>query len=142
MTDGLLSAEGNVNVVGAGISGLVAAITAARHGARVVVHEAAPRPGGRARSSDGDWRANYGPHAVYGDGPVLGWLAEMDVDVPLVRPPATGFRVRVDGRTRTLPPAVIRAAMQLASDDAPAEESFRDWASGRARPAVVHAAIG
>jgi phytoene dehydrogenase-like protein len=141
VTHRLLS-DSEVTVIGAGIAGLVAAITAAGAGARVVVHEAAPRPGGRGRSSDGDWRANYGPHAVYGDGPVPGWLREAGVEIPLIRPPATGFLMRVDGRMRRLPPAVMRAALKLTSDDAPADASFADWASGRTSSGVVHAGVG
>jgi squalene-associated FAD-dependent desaturase len=39
-----------VHVVGAGVSGLAAAVQAQRRGARVVLHEAAPHAGGRCRS--------------------------------------------------------------------------------------------
>ncbi|SAL75849.1 amine oxidase [Caballeronia peredens] len=42
--------SGRVFVVGAGISGLAAAVQAQRRGARVVLHEAAPHAGGRCRS--------------------------------------------------------------------------------------------
>lgn len=38
-----------VRVIGAGWAGLAAAVTLARHGVAVAVHEAAPAPGGRAR---------------------------------------------------------------------------------------------
>ncbi len=38
-----------VRVIGAGWAGLAAAVTLARHGVPVAVHEAAPAPGGRAR---------------------------------------------------------------------------------------------
>lgn len=39
-----------VHVVGAGLAGLAAAVQAQRRGARVVLHESAPRAGGRSRS--------------------------------------------------------------------------------------------
>ena len=39
-----------VHVVGAGLSGLAAAVQLQRRGARVVLHEAAPHAGGRCRS--------------------------------------------------------------------------------------------
>ena len=42
-----MSAESEIEIVGAGPAGLAAAITAARGGARVVVHEKAARVGSR-----------------------------------------------------------------------------------------------
>ncbi|MBX9664745.1 hydroxysqualene dehydroxylase HpnE [Novosphingobium sp.] len=39
-----------VHVIGAGLAGLSAAVALTRQGARVIVHEAAPRAGGRCRS--------------------------------------------------------------------------------------------
>ncbi len=130
-----------ITIVGAGIAGLVAAITAAQSGAHVVVHEAAPVVGGRARSGAGEWGANFGPHAVYGDGPVPGWLRSQGIAVRLVRPPATGFRVRTGGRLKRAPLPLVRAALTLTAP-APADLSFREWAAGRASPEVVDAAIG
>lgn len=42
--------NGTLHVVGAGLAGLACAVAAARAGARVAVHEAAPHAGGRCRS--------------------------------------------------------------------------------------------
>lgn len=42
--------SGTLHVVGAGLAGLAAALTAARAGWRVALHEAAPQAGGRCRS--------------------------------------------------------------------------------------------
>lgn len=130
-----------LTIVGAGIAGLVAATTAAEVGLRVVVHDAGRAVGGRARSRDGDWKANYGPHAMYGDGPLVPWLRARDVLPDLVRPPMTGFRVRLEGETRRAPLPLIRAALRLTTP-APHDRSFADWAVERAPAAVVDAAAG
>ncbi|MGA8458055.1 MAG: FAD-dependent oxidoreductase, partial [Streptosporangiaceae bacterium] len=49
--------EPDLTVVGAGVTGLTAAIEAAERGRRVVVAEAHSQPGGRARSLSGPFRA-------------------------------------------------------------------------------------
>ena len=38
--------------------------------------EAHARLGGRARSDEGPYKANFGPHALYKDGPLWRWMAE------------------------------------------------------------------
>ena len=60
-----------ITIVGAGLAGLTAAITCAEAGAPVVLFDAHAAPGGRARSLDGPYRANLGPHVLYNDGPHL-----------------------------------------------------------------------
>ena len=53
--------------------------------------------GGRARSNDGPFKANLGPHALYQDGPLWQWLAERNLLPPHVGPPlggASGARFR------------------------------------------------
>ena len=54
-----------ITIVGAGIAGLVAAIACAEEGAKVRLLEAHEQLGGRARSTDGPYKANLGPHAIY-----------------------------------------------------------------------------
>ncbi|HET9058501.1 MAG TPA: FAD-dependent oxidoreductase [Acidimicrobiales bacterium] len=55
----------DVAVIGAGLAGLVSAITAAREGASVVLIDARS-PGGRARSDQrSGYTFNQGPHALY-----------------------------------------------------------------------------
>ena len=65
-----------ITVIGGGLSGLTAAIACAEGGARVHLLEARDSLGGRARSTDGDYKANLGPHALYKGGPAWNWLDE------------------------------------------------------------------
>ena len=64
----------SVVVVGAGLAGMTAALTASDHGATVTVLEARVDPGGRARTLavDGGFLLNQGAHALYRGGPALG----------------------------------------------------------------------
>ena len=57
-----------ITIVGAGVAGMTAAISLAEAGAPVVLFDARAAPGGRARSLDGPYRANLGPHVLYKDG--------------------------------------------------------------------------
>ena len=90
----------SVTVIGGGLGGLAAAITAAEMGASVTLHEAHRTLGGRWRSTpvrkparprlgkdltppreldptDGAvYRAHEGPHVIYRDGPIWPWLRE------------------------------------------------------------------
>jgi NADPH-dependent 2,4-dienoyl-CoA reductase/sulfur reductase-like enzyme len=73
-----------VTVIGGGLAGLAAAITAAELGASVTLHEAHRTVGGRWRSTpvrkrprtDAVYRAHEGPHVIYRDGPIWPWLRE------------------------------------------------------------------
>lgn len=133
--------EQQVQVIGAGIAGLVAAISVAEAGVPVVVHEAARERGGRARSTDGPWRANYGPRAIYGDGDMARWLRSNKLMPATVRPPVTGVRVRSNGDLKRMPLSLILATLRL-TRGAPASVSFEEWAGVRASAPVVGAAVG
>jgi phytoene dehydrogenase-like protein len=54
-----------ITVIGGGLAGLTAAVTAAEEGSRVTVYEAHHTLGGRARTAEGPYRTNDGPHALY-----------------------------------------------------------------------------
>ncbi|NEE36130.1 NAD(P)-binding protein, partial [Streptomyces sp. SID7982] len=105
---GHMGQAGHIHVVGGGLAGLTAAITAAESGARVTLHEGHRNPGGRARTAEGPYRTNEGPHAVYHRGPFGTWLARRDLLGPVVSvPPLEGlrFRFRRAGALHALPPA-------------------------------------
>ena len=66
----------DVVVVGAGITGLAAAVRLTRAGARVAVLEAEPVVGGALRTlTEGDWLFELGPNTVLGKPPVRELLA-------------------------------------------------------------------
>lgn len=73
MSAGAAAGRPLLHVVGAGAAGLAAALEASRRGARVVLHEATPLAGGRARAlPDG---TDNGTHALLGANPAaLGFL--------------------------------------------------------------------
>ena len=87
----------DIVVVGAGIAGLVAAITATEGGARVALVDA-HAPGGRARTTerDGYWY-NIGPHALYLQGHLLRFLSARGLEPKGGVPGASTVRLIRDG---------------------------------------------
>ena len=130
-----------VTVIGGGLAGLAAAITAAELGASVTLHEAHRTVGGRWRSTpvrkrprtDAVYRAHEGPHVIYRDGPIWPWLRERGLlgvtcGVPLGA--VARFRFWHAGRVRAVPPAgFLRALRACRRTDVPIDQSFRTWAS-------------
>lgn len=121
----------NVTVVGGGLAGLVASIACAEAGAPVRLVEAHAQLGGRARSTAGDYKANYGPHVLYSDGPVWDFLIERDILPPVAKPPLKGLRFRVDGELRRTPPMAFVRPFLDRKAAAPVDASFRSWATDR-----------
>ncbi|MEU2562519.1 NAD(P)-binding protein [Streptomyces longispororuber] len=121
-----------VTVVGGGFAGLTAAIAAAEGGARVTVHEAHHTLGGRARTADGTYRTNDGPHALYNGGPHWAWLKQRDLLGPLAPlPPLEGTRLRLRhrGSLRRTPPLAMLRLLRRSPEQAPVDEDFMTWAS-------------
>jgi phytoene dehydrogenase-like protein len=118
--------EPDLTIVGAGLTGLTAAIEAAERGWRVVVAEAHSRPGGRARSLPAPFRANAGPHGIYADGPWWPWLERRGLTPPIVTAPPDANLVMAAGQLGPWP-AELSTAIAALPAEAPAEESFRSW---------------
>lgn len=93
-----------VVVVGAGPAGLAAATWMARAGARTVLLEKAPEPGGRAMTSVVEGaHLNLGPHALYLGGPARALLDELGVMTTGGTPAGEGSFAYRNGRLHTLP---------------------------------------
>lgn len=123
----------NITVVGGGLGGLVAAISAAEAGAEVTLLEAHSQLGGRARSTAAPYIANEGPHVFYADGPGWRWLAKRRL-VAAARPGLAelrALRFRREGRLRALPSAGVLRAAGKRRLRAPVDADFTSWAAGR-----------
>ncbi|MFF1712828.1 FAD-dependent oxidoreductase [Streptomyces sp. NPDC058268] len=122
-----------LTVIGGGLAGLTAAITAAESGARVTLHESHHTLGGRARTAEGVYRTNEGPHALYNGGPHWTWLKQRDLIGPLAPlPPVEGTRLRLhhQGRLRRTPPLAMLKLLRRKPEQAPVDADFMSWATG------------
>jgi phytoene dehydrogenase-like protein len=123
----------HITVIGGGFAGLTAAITAAEAGAKVTVHEAHHTLGGRARTADGPYRTNEGPHALYSGGPHWAWLKQRDLVGPLAPLPpleAARLRLRHRGALRRTPPLALLKLLRRDASLAPVDVDFLTWATG------------
>lgn len=93
----------DVVVVGGGLAGLTAAVTAAQRGARVTVLEARSDVGGRARTTEANgFLFNEGPHALYKATGGMAVLESLGVRPDGGEPPTRGHGL-LEGRLGTLP---------------------------------------
>lgn len=122
-----------ITVVGGGIAGLVASIACAEGGASVRLLEAHERLGGRGRSTEPPFVANFGPHVLYANGTLWSFLRERELLPPVARPPMTGVFFRAGGKRRRIPPlAFSRAVLRLwRVREAPDDVPFRAWVAER-----------
>jgi phytoene dehydrogenase-like protein len=119
-----------LTIVGGGLAGLTAAIASAEQGVPVRLLEAHEQLGGRARSAEGPYKANLGPHALLSSSPFWRWLGERNLLPPHARPPLSGVRFRWQDDIRRVPAVgAAVAALRLRSRSAPVELDFRTWAS-------------
>ena len=119
-----------ITVVGGGVAGLTAAISCAEAGAEVRLIEAHDALGGRARSTDGPYKANMGPHGIYKDGALWEWLEQRRLLPPSVGFPFSGARFRWDGAAHRTPPLdAIASILRLQGREAPVDQDFRGWAA-------------
>jgi phytoene dehydrogenase-like protein len=120
-----------ITIVGDGIAGLIAAIACAEEGAKVRLLEAHEQLGGRARSTDGPYKANLGPHAIYKQHDSLwGWMEDRDLLPQHVGPRLSGVRMRWQGEIRRTPPlGALPSVLRLRGREAPNDVDFRTWAA-------------
>jgi phytoene dehydrogenase-like protein len=119
-----------ITIVGGGIAGLVAAIACAEESTKVRLVEAHERLGGRARSTDGPYKANLGPHAMYNDGAFWRWMRERDILPAYRKARLSGVRLRLGGTLRRTPPlGTLPAILRLRGREAPVATDFRTWAA-------------
>lgn len=117
-----------IKIIGGGVAGLTAAITAAESGASVRLFEARNRLGGRALSSDDAYKANFGPHALYKGTAFWNWLVERSLLPPVARPVLTGARFHYEGKVHRTPPlSLIPPGLRLRGRVAPVDRDFRSW---------------
>ncbi|MFE7805079.1 NAD(P)-binding protein [Streptomyces sp. NPDC057430] len=142
-SDTTRTARNHITVVGGGFAGLTAAITAAESGAAVTLHEAHHTLGGRARTADGPYRTNEGPHALYRKGPHWTWLAQRGLIGPLAQIPpleAARFRFHLGGALRRTPPLGFLRHTLRTADRAPVDTDFLTWATRIAGPEAARQA--
>ncbi len=124
-----------ITIVGGGVAGLTAAIACAEAEADVLLLEAHDRLGGRARSCDGPYRANLGPHVLYkgGRGSFWAWLEERQL-IPANRgAPLAPVRFRWQGSVRRTPPlSSVPASLRLRGREAPVDRDFHGWVAEHA----------
>lgn len=130
-----LSRMDTITIIGGGLAGLTASISCAEQGASVRLLEAHEELGGRARSTDGPYKANLGPHAILASSPFWRWLGERDLIPPYARPRLSGVRFRWKDEIRRVPAVgAAVAALRLRGRTAPVELDFRSWASDQVGP--------
>jgi phytoene dehydrogenase-like protein len=131
------STNSPITIIGAGIAGLTAAIACAESGAEVRLQEAHVQLGGRARSSEGDYKANFGPHVLY-KGAFYKWLGERKLLPPCAGMPLATVKLRWQSEIRRTPPlGAIPAVLRLRGRQAPVDVDFRTWASHHAGEPVA-----
>jgi hypothetical protein len=119
-----------ITIIGGGLAGLTAAISSAEQGAAVRLLEAHDQLGGRARSTDGPYKANLGPHALLASSPFWRWLGERELIPPYARPRLSGVRFRWEDEIRRVPAVgAAVAALRLRGRTAPVDLDFRSWSS-------------
>ncbi|MFF8607918.1 NAD(P)-binding protein [Streptomyces sp. NPDC015346] len=133
----------HITVIGGGFAGLTAAVTAAEAGAKVTLHEAHHTLGGRARTAEGPYRTNEGPHAIYRKGPHWTWLEQRGLLGPLAPlPPLEGARFRFHraGALRRTPPLGFLRHTLRTAEQAPVDTDFLTWATRVAGPDAARTA--
>jgi phytoene dehydrogenase-like protein len=130
-----------ITIVGGGLAGMVAAIHVAEGGGRVTLHEAGSQLAGRARTDAGDYRVNFGPHALYRRGAFGDWLSAKKLLPPVYYPSLTGLRMLTGGKLRRFPPGLMKV-MRSGQLEAPIDDDYRSWATRELGEGAARVAIG
>ncbi|MFE9683059.1 NAD(P)-binding protein [Streptomyces sp. NPDC006285] len=133
----------HITIIGGGLAGLTAAISAAEAGAKATVYEAHHTLGGRARTADDPYRTNEGPHALYNGGPHWTWLKQRGLLGELAPlPPLEAARLRLHhhGALRRTPPLAMLRILRRTPQQAPVDQDFASWATAVAGPEGAAAA--
>jgi phytoene dehydrogenase-like protein len=151
-------APGNVNIIGGGITGLVAAIELARAGAGVTLFESAAELGGRARTKNaGGYFLNQGPHALYITGAFKRELDRLGIPYSGQKTNPHEPQGLYQGKLHRLPTSLSSLAFnslfsvsekisfagvqKAIMDGATGKGSFADWLDGQHLSPLVRAAI-
>jgi phytoene dehydrogenase-like protein len=119
-----------ITIVGGGIGGLTAAISCAEAGTEVRLLEAHEQLGGRARTMDGPYKANLGPHVLYKDGDFWQWLRDRKILPSYAGLAMASVRFRYEGKSRRTPPlGAAPSVLRLRGREAPVDLDFRSWAA-------------
>jgi hypothetical protein len=98
------------------------------------------------RSSDGPYKANLGPHVLYKDGPLWGWMADRNLLPAYAGLPIAPVKFRWEGKIRRTPPfGALPSVLRLRGRKAPVELDFRTWAESQTderTAAMLSAAAG
>ncbi|MCF1597301.1 FAD-dependent oxidoreductase [Streptomyces muensis] len=89
--------------------------------------------GGLRTGSQGPYRTNEGPHALYSGGPHWAWLRQRDLIGPLAPIPpleAARLRLRYRGALRRTPPFALLKLLRRGLPQAPVDVDFLTWATG------------
>jgi protoporphyrinogen oxidase len=151
-------ASHQVNIVGGGIAGLIAAVELARAGVKVRVFEAGNSFGGRARTRNADgFMLNQGPHALYVGGAFKRTLDRLGIPHSGGRALGGTRQAIFDGQLHDLPTTAktlfgtsllgMRDKVQFArvfkaiTDGATSEGSFAHWLDAQKLRARVRASF-
>ncbi|MFD8524789.1 FAD-dependent oxidoreductase [Streptomyces capillispiralis] len=136
----------HITIVGGGLAGLAAAITAAELGAPVTLHESHSTLGGRARSTKSPYVTNDGTHVFFVNGEPWQWLLGRGLAGPFVRltsQEVMRMRFRRRGKLRgSLPAGYLRMTLLGRRRVPPHELSFRDWATPLFGEQAVRDSVG
>lgn len=116
------AADPDLQVVGGGVAGLVAAALAADRGLRVRLYERRTEPGGRATTAEHDgFRLNQGPHALYATGALWRCLDHLGILPAGTKPEVRGGLGSIGDRVDLLPQgpgSIARTSLLSATEKA------------------------